>query len=196
MDEPVFHGEKPLRELIAIASRTHLAELHYRKGVTSVSARARIVEPYNLTQGKQDAMVRCYQRQPKEGWRFFMIHKLDRVADTGEAFEPRARITLPTAHVTTTAEPESGWTPGLKGYRNLVSDAMADGVVTAQELRQIEQYKREHNITRDQLRFVHASVFHRCLGAVLDDGIVDDEERRQIRFLNKVLSKLGWSVAD
>ena len=196
MAKPKFHTEDPLKKLVEAASRRHLAELFYRKGVTRSALPVRLVEPYNLTQGKQDAMVRCFQRRPQEGWRFFMIHKLDRVSDTGISFTPRAKITLPTGEIQQEYEENSAWTWALKQYRDLVGDALADGVVTREEWAQIKQFRMKNKITIEQVRFVHATIFHRCLGAVLDDDLVDDDERAQIRFLHKVLSRLGWTVSE
>ncbi len=196
MTDPKFRGEEPLKSLVKIAGKRHLAELYYRKSVTQKGIAPRIVEPYGLTQGKQDPLVRCYQLDPQEGWRYFMIHKLDRVNDTGTPFKPRRRITLPQVKVDQRFEPDPHWTTPIRQYRNQVGDAMADGVLTREEFAQIEAFRQENDITMDEVRFVHASIFHRCLGAVLEDGIVDEDERKEIKFLHKVMSRLGWSVGD
>lgn len=141
-------------------------------------------------------MVRAFQLKPQSGWRFFMIHKLEDVVDTGKPFKPRRKITLPQLKIAQRYEKNETWTSALKQYRNLVGDAMADGTVTTDELQEIEALKREKGLTIENIRFVHASMFHRCLGAIIEDNIVDEDERMQIRFLHRVLSKLGWSVAD
>jgi hypothetical protein len=39
-------------------------------------------------------------------------------------------------------------------------------------------------------------MFLRCLGAIIEDGEVDADERLQLSFLNRVLRALGWSVTD
>ena len=196
VDHPEFHGEKHLENLVAIAAKTHLAEVDYRKGVTRDNITTRVVEPYSFTRGKQDMMVRCYQKHPEKGWRFFMIHKLDRVADTGRKFKPRTKITLPDAIVNKPFQKSPAWTSTLKMYRNMVCDAMADGKVTSDELLAINKFKQENEITQEQTRFVHASLFHRCLGTVLEDDIFDTSEVAQIKFLHNVLHALGWSIAD
>lgn len=189
-----FRGEKPLDVLIEVAGQCHCAAITYRKGATNKDLPRRIIEPYSFTDGKQDVMVKAFQLEPEAGWRFFMIHKLEDVRDTGRPFKLRARVTLPDATVEHRYDRDEAWSQGRKWYRNLVSDALADGVVTKDELRSIESFRAAHRLTADDVRFVHASLFHRCLGAVIEDGTVDDEERAQLRFLHKVLSTLGWSV--
>ena len=143
MGAQTFRGEEPLKRLVEIAAKKHLAEVFYRKTATSEAIAPRTVEPYGLTQGKQDPMVRCYQLDQQEGWRYFMIHKLDDVRDTGTTFKPRRRITLPQVKVDQRYEPDPHWTKSIQHYRNLVGDAMADGVVTRDEIREIETFKQE-----------------------------------------------------
>lgn len=70
-------GEEPLRLLVDIAKNRHIVALSYCKDVSAEGLRSRLVEPYYLTQGKQDAMVGFYQLEPEEGCQFFMIHKLE-----------------------------------------------------------------------------------------------------------------------
>lgn len=185
-----------VQTLAELGSRRRLAELYYRKGSSSKKLPRRLVEPYNFTQGSQDVMVRCYQIEPEEGWRFFMLHKIDRVADAGAIFNPRRTVRLDTGEIDLTFQERPYWTPELQGYRDLVSDALADGKVTKEERLEIETYAMNNGISLQQLRFVHASIFYRCLGAILDDGQVDADERVQLRFLNRVLRALGWSVTD
>ena len=54
--------------------------------------------------------------------------------------------------------------------------------------------RRLHNLSMDQVRFVHASLFHRCQGAILDAGVIDMSEQAELRFLHRILLTLGWSV--
>jgi len=185
-----------LKTLAELGSQRRLAELYYRKGVATKSLPRRLVEPYTLTQGAQDAMVLCYQIEPEEGWRFFMLDKIDRVADAGAIFNPRRKIRIDAGETDLRYEERPYWTPELQTYRDMVSDALADGKVTKEERLEIETFAMSNGISLQQLRFVHASIFHRCLGAIIEDGEVDAEERAQLQFLHRVLQALGWSVTD
>jgi len=186
-------GEDLLRKLIDIADKKHLAEVTYSMDSPDSGAQVRIVEPYSWTKGKQDVMVRCYQREPDEGWRFLTVHRLASVKDTGKRFHPRARIAIPDTKVARHLEESPVWTPALRAYRFLIGDALADGMVTAKKLTTIAEFKHKNRITMDQTRFVHGVIFHQCLGAILEDGTIDEDERAQIRFLHKVLRRLGWT---
>ena len=71
-------------------------------------------------------MVRCYQLEPEEGWRFFMLHKIDRIEGTNESFLPRAKITLTTGEILQSFEPDPTWTDNARIYRDMIGDALAD----------------------------------------------------------------------
>lgn len=187
-----------VKEIVQLAQHHRVAAIRYRKHATRELDPLRLVEPYNFTQGKQDMMIRCFQIEPKPGWRFFMIHKIDEVKDAGQDFHPRVKITLSDGDIDTRYRDEvaSVWREGLQQYRDMVSDALADGFVSRSELKEIDKCKRAHSIRDDEAKYVHISLYHRCLGAVLDDEKVDNEEIAQIRFLHRVLSQLGWSIED
>lgn len=191
-----------IETLIDAAANTRLAVMFYRKGVTRAAIPARLVEPYSFTDGKQDIMVRCYQLQQDDdaslsGWRFFMAHKIDRVEPTTIQFKPRRRISLPTGEVTAQYEPSPHWSDeGRRLYRDLVGDAIADGSISPGERFDISAVKAKCKLKEEDIRFVHASVYHRCLGAVLDDGFIADHELEEIRFLHQAMRMLGWAVGD
>lgn len=185
-----------LYQLVAIAEKTHKAHITYRKTFSAKSLPRRLVEPYSFSQGKEDLMVRCYQLEPEDGWRFFMIHKVESVEDTGQRFTPRRPITLPEGSIHPTFAPDPIWTDGLQQYRDLVADAMADGSVTPYEFSAIRDLIAREQLTIEQVRFVHAHMFHRCLEAILKDGSIDQDERAGLAFLHEVFSALGWSIVD
>lgn len=188
--------------LIQCAKANRLARLWYRKGATRHTMRPRLVEPYCFREGSQDLMVKCYQVEhgddaAQNGWRFFMIHKIDNVEPTDWPFHPRTKISMPTGEVAESSEPSPGWfSEGRREYRDLIGDAMADGIVTAADIDAINACRRAHNLSDDDIRYVHTAVYHRCLGAVLDDGHLSREELLQIRFLHKVMKAFGWSIGD
>lgn len=188
--------------MIDMASKTCVAVIYYRKGVTNATAPPRLVEPYSFADGKQDLMIRCYQLEKdgdggESGWRFFMSHKLERVEPTTIQFRPRRKITLPTGEVNVVAAQSPHWElDGRRVYRDLVVEALADGSLNARELFDLEHVKQTYRLTADDIRYVHASVYHRCLGSVLEDGFFAAEEGDQIRFLHRAMKALGWSVGE
>lgn len=195
------HSEA-VQSLIKLAERGMRAVLYYRKGATRETIRPRVVEPYTFNVGKQDLLIKCWQLQhgdnaEESGWRFFMAHKIDAVEPTSIKYHPRIKVTLPAAEVESVFIYDPAWDhEGRRAYRDYVGDALADGVIDAGERFDIEGIKQKFSLTMDDIRFVHASIYHRCIGAVLDDGFVKDEEVEQIRFLHKMLWQLGWCVGD
>lgn len=186
----------PIHELVRIATAHRLATLYYRKGATRRELPARLVEAYTVTQGKQDLMVRCFQREPEEGWRFFMVHKIDRVHDTGRTFRPRTRLSLETGEIEQRYERDDLWSDARAAYRDLVSDALADGTVSVEERLLIDGLVQAQGLTTSDIRFVHTSIYHRCLAVILEDGRIDEQELAQLHFLNAVFRSLGWSPAS
>jgi hypothetical protein len=188
--------------LVEMASKNCLAVMYYRKGVTRDKLPARLVEPYSFTEGRQDLMIRCYQVQKDQdaddaGWRFFMAHKIDHVEPTRLAFKPRRRVVLPTGVVTEATSHNPHWaTDGRRVYRDLVGDALADGTLDEGERYDLEGVRQKYKLTADDVRFVHASVYHRCLGCVIDDGFLTEHEMDQIRFLHRAMRQLGWSIGE
>lgn len=182
--------------LAEFGSQRRVVEVHYRKHLTNAEPVPRLVEPYNFTYGPQDVILRCYQLEPDQGWRFFMVHKIDRVEDGGQPFEPRVRVALelepPDGNGT--EQRSSAQSKRVRDYRDLVLDAIADGKVTADERAAIEAFIRESELSHEERDFVHAALFHRCLGAIIEDGEITRQERDQIQFLQQVLTRLGWGV--
>jgi hypothetical protein len=82
----------------------------------------------------------------------------------------------------------------MRRYRDLVSDAIADGLVSKAAFDQIRDYAASANLTEEQVRFVHASLFYRCLGAVLRGGTVGPAQLAEIRLVQRILTGLGWGV--
>lgn len=190
--------------LVDLAANSCLAVIFYRKGVTKHTIKPRLIEPYAFVEGKQDQMVRAYQLEhdgdaDQSGWRFFMLHKIDRVEPTQIRFKPRRKITLPTGEIDEKLSVPSSphWeNEARRAYRDWVGDALADGKLNAEELVALKGFRKEHGLTDEDTRFVHASIYHRCLGSVLDDGFVTQDEIDQIHFLHRAMRALGWAVGD
>ena len=192
-----------IQKLVDLSKDSRLAVLYYRKGVTSKKLQPRLIEPYCFADGKQDLMIRAFQLQEgsdtgKAGWRFFMQHKIESVEPTTIQFTPRRKVTLPSGAVTETAAPRSEhWEqPGRREYRDLVGDALADGELDPGEMFDLIGIKQRFKLGLEDIRFVHASVYQRCLETVLDDGFLAEDELDQIRFLHRAMRSLGWAVGD
>ncbi|MFN7019886.1 MAG: WYL domain-containing protein [Phycisphaerales bacterium] len=205
MSDPGEH-EKPdpvvpnplVERLIDQARRRCLAVIYYRKGVRGSGLEPRMIEPYSFVDGRQDLMIRAYQIEPveKTGWRFFMAHKIQDVEPTSIPFRPRRKISLPEATISAAFAPNHDWTEGRKVYRDLVGDALADGELSPDEVFDITDVKQRFALRDQDIRYVHASIYQRCLGSVLDDGFIDADEVEQIRFLHRAMRALGWCVGD
>lgn len=187
--------------IVDMARLGRLAVIYYRKGVAKGVSKPRLIEPYTFVQGKQDLMIRGFQLQhgddtDESGWRFFMSHKIEGAEPTGIEFKPRRQIKLPTGEIETKTAISEHWSESRQLYRDIVADALADGWIDPSEAVAIKEFKARHSLTDDDTRFVHAAVYHRCLGAVIDDGFVTERELEEIRFLHTAMRSLGWAVGD
>ncbi len=188
--------------LIDCAANSRLAVLYYKKTASAKQLQPRLIEPYNFAYGKEDLMIRCFQLQHGEdsgeaGWRYFMAHKVERTEPTSILFKPRRKITLPTGEAYDKIESDPNWVkPGRKEYRDLLSDVLSVGRVTPFEVHLLSAAKDEHDLSIEDVRFIHASMYHRCLECILKDGDVSDSEVQEIKFLHESLRTLGWSPGD
>lgn len=188
--------------LIESAANARLAVLYCRKGATAEYSAPRLEEPYSFAQGKQDLMVRCFQLEhdgdtDESGWRFFMSHKIQHAEPISIAFKPRRKVVLPTGEVTHVYEPDPNWKmKGRQQYRDLICNALADGRVDPREFANLQAIKKELGLDQDDIRYVHAALYHRCLGYIIEDGVVQEPEVEQIAFVHETMRKLGWAVGE
>lgn len=188
--------QKEIKSLAELGGGNRLASLRYRKSFRGGNTLTRLIEPYSFSRGQEDVMLRCYQLEPDEGWRFFAVNKISQVTDGGGSFKPRTSVKLSIDAAGAAVNDQAIWTDDLLAYSELVSGALADDRVTSEEREEIEQFAKDRSLTIERRRFVHAALFYRCLSAVLDDGVIDAQERAQLKFLDRVLSSLGWSITD
>ncbi len=160
-----------------------------------MGAGQREVEPYALTDGRQDLLVYCFQRDPEpDGYRSFMLHKIADAEITERMYLPRRAVTIDAAEIESRGiEPMPAWTDPARRYRDHITAIMADGEVKPEEIHSCLLTAREVGLSVEERDYVHASLFHRILGAVLDDGKMSDAERRQIRFMQRTLAALGYA---
>jgi hypothetical protein len=185
-------SEKMLNVVTESALIPATIHIVYKKSVLETD-HEREIEPYSLSQGKQDVMLRAFQVTPAPGWRFFMLHKICG-ARPGRPFQPRRSISITRGVVHETFEPWANWTTAVQGYRNMVRDVLADMEVTDGEREALERFRVDHSISRAQMRAVHYSLFQQCLGTMLSDGLVEDSEIEHACMLNDCLDKCGAGV--
>jgi hypothetical protein len=191
-----LHSEQ-LDMLKRLAEERRCAELYYGSRLTPSPPVPRLVEPYALLQGTQDVLVRCYQVRPEPaGWRTFMLHKIDRVVDTGIPFTPRQEVTIAADETPIFGgeAPRAPWTEDLRLYRDLVAEALRHGLVDEEKLSEIRSFAERAGLRPEQVRWVHAVLFQRCLNGVIRDGVVGPEQLSEIRLVQRVLKGLGWGV--
>lgn len=189
-------GGSSAQQIVALARENRLAEVVYRKALTDRSPGTRKVEFYSLTQGREDVMLRAYQVSYRPGWKFFMLHRLVEVKDAGRPFVPRRPVTASLEELRRVYEPWARWDDAVREYRDLVLAALADMTVTREEARALARFRKDRAVSDEMMRSVHASVFSNCLAHILDDGVVDDAEREEIRHLHVCFGRLGWAVGD
>lgn len=193
--ERIFTGEQ-MNALIDLAKKNRVAKIIYQKASTDLNPHPRLIEPYSLTQGKQDIMLRAYQLDPEEGWRYFMFHKITQISDGDKIFTPRRRMSFIHGIVAKTYEPYEAWNESVQEYRNIVLNCLADYKITKKESFMLENFKSTNNITPEQMRSVHASIFSNCLNHIISDGIVDTSEEQQLFTINVCLSACGWGILN
>jgi len=184
-----------LNRLIELSGQKRKTALSYKRHGNDVSER-RVVEAYNLTNGKGDLLVRCFQVEPDEGWRFFSISRIESVDDAGDSFVPRVPLSLASIEIDPRMQESfsRGPTTPEKQYEALIVDAMTDGVVTEEEFGAIAKFVADSNLSDEDRMLVHAKLMHECLGAIIEDNAVEPAERELITFLHKTLARLGWGV--
>ncbi|MFA6636727.1 MAG: WYL domain-containing protein [Candidatus Omnitrophota bacterium] len=185
---------KIIDQLTELAVKHHVVSLVYQKSLSDLTPSPRLIEPYSLSQGKQDIMLRAYQLAPEEGWRFFMLHKIIGISDNGTSFKPRKKVTIQTGEITPTFHPYESWTDAVQKYRNMVLSFLSDRVITEGEKKKLQKFVEEENLQISEIRGVHLSIFSECLQHVLRDGIVDDGEAREIELLNNCLTSCGYGI--
>jgi predicted DNA-binding transcriptional regulator YafY len=187
-------GNKILDSLTDLAAKKHVAAIKYQKALNDTDPKQRLIEPYSLSQGKQDIMLRAFQISPEAGWRFFLLHKIVEVVDQGSSFKPRGKVSLPTGQISKTYEPYENWTEPIQKYRDLVLSALADRCVSESEKKRLKKFTEKNAISIDDIRVVHLNILYVCFQHALSDGVVDEAEMRDIEKLNSCLLECGCGI--
>lgn len=179
-----------LQIIESAASSRHIIRIRYRKTDSDLNPPHRLAEPYSMSQGRQDIMLKAYQIEPENGYRFFVLQKIVDVVDTGNTFTPRRAIRKKTIKDCENNIPDN-WPDRMKAYQGLVMGILADSIVTAQELRAAETCRQTRSISDNERRLVHECLYMDCFRNIMADGAIDDEERSALISIDKNLSLLG-----
>jgi hypothetical protein len=179
-----------------LATRERLIEIQYQKAPIDTDPPWRVIEPYTMTSGKQDVMLRAYQIDPEPGWRFFMLHKIKAARDSGKSFRPRRRITAASGQVHHVYDPYESWSADVCEYRDMVLNILADNYPDPSEILALKSFREKNKLTFDNMRSVHGSIFNNCLTHVLVDGLINDEEQDLITRLHDNLKQCGCGVIE
>ncbi len=85
---------------------------------------------------------------------------------------------------------------GRVDYQTALLDALADLVLTDDELMRLEELRRAQSIGDAELRAVHTRVFTWVATQCGEDGFVEDDERARLARLHACLSRLGWAPGE
>ncbi len=85
---------------------------------------------------------------------------------------------------------------GLGIYWDALKAAVADLVITDDEIEELRRTKDELALEEEQVRALHARAFASVISQVIDDQWLDDRERRKLRRLHQCLSLVGWAPGE
>jgi DNA polymerase-3 subunit epsilon len=81
-------------------------------------------------------------------------------------------------------------------YSFALLDAISDFVITDEDVEGLKYLRDSTDLSEEQLRAVHASVFIWTLSEYAGDHALDDQERDKLRQLHQCLSRLGWAPGE
>lgn len=156
----------------------------------------RHLEPYSLTPGREEAILRAFQISPEEGWRYFLLDKIVGIR-LGEVFEPRQALHLELGELEDRFNPwPESWDEDVIEYRNAVVETLANMNVDSGEVQALQHMRDEIGISVELMRGVHYMIFKNCLEQIVEDGVVTEAELAQIKELNACLQRCGAGIME
>jgi hypothetical protein len=186
-------SDEVIHAIVEAAHGPSLLGIVYRKSVIEPDLE-RLIEPYAWSQGKSDLMLRAYQLQPAEGWRFFMVHRIAK-ARIAQPFTPRRKVNLTTGEIHTDFE-SWNWPERVVQYRALVLDVLADMEVNEGERQMLDQFRQDNGIRPEEMLGVHYQIFQGCLNTMLGDGLIESHESGELKQVNGLLKRCGAGVVE
>lgn len=184
--------------IVGLAAARHVAVIDYRKPLEKRPSR-RWAEPYKLIEGQSAFMVRAFQLRSEPsntgmGWRHFRADRIQAVADSGQAFKPRAVITMDHGelHPFRRSEeyPDLPQPTAEQAYSDYISGIVMDGLLSDEEYNRALELQQ--NMSPLRIRAGHAAVYSSLLTAIIVDGEISEEEQRHLRDVRRCLGQLGW----
>ncbi len=81
-------------------------------------------------------------------------------------------------------------------YWDALKVAVADLVITDDEIEELKQITQELGLREEQVRVLHARAFASVISQFIDDQWLNDRERRKLKRLHQCLSRLGWAPGE
>lgn len=81
----------------------------------------------------------------------------------------------------------------VASYTDAVLAVVDDFRVEESELAFIKEEQKRLNLSKEQIRAVHAQIFSSMMADFIDDEFLDDEETKKLQHLWKGLHSLGWA---
>ena len=94
------------------------------------------------------------------------------------------------------ADSPSAANRGLGIYWDGLKAAVADLVITDEEVEDLKRTEEELGLKQEQVRVLHARAFASVISQFIDDQWLDDQERRKLKRLHQCLSRLGWAPGE
>ncbi|MDR1484859.1 MAG: 3'-5' exonuclease [Planctomycetaceae bacterium] len=81
----------------------------------------------------------------------------------------------------------------LVSYLETIQIIVSDYIADDQELELVKAEQKRLNLSKEQIRAVHAKVFSSIMANFIDDEFLDDEETKKLQKIWKCLHSLGWA---
>lgn len=124
-------------------------------------------------------------------------------AETRTALMPRMTpldyppaLASPTAPVTPAASESSRPPAARSAYLHALIDAFQDGKLDATEIEDLLDVQRTSNITRGEVRAIHAAFYAEVLKVCVEDDFVSHQEAANLLAIGDALRELGWAPGD
>lgn len=89
---------------------------------------------------------------------------------------------------------EEGAPDGAAPYLELLIDALEDGEISSEEAEALDELRQAYSLTSDDLRRTHEAFMLALAHRAMDDGVITQEERRELHDLAALLSVPDASV--
>jgi DNA polymerase-3 subunit epsilon len=81
-------------------------------------------------------------------------------------------------------------------YWEALKVVLSDLAVSHEEMEYLEKWRKELNLSKEEIRALHAKIFADLITKSIEDKILDDDECRTLHSLYKCLEKLGWAPGE